>query len=168
MDSSSVDISKFLKGKKDIIIISDVEGFCPKEQIAKIIEYASGDDKSKGVIFNGDVLDYTVGIEVLGAAHPDNLCALRLLKVLTNGMKAGNVICNIGNRDINKIKLLALLQAEDDLAWWESGDNISDYKTNITECEQIFGNSMIYVQLIHFGIKKILILPMKDGFQLHQ
>ena len=131
MDSSSVDISKFLEGKKDIIIISDVEGFCPKEQIAKIIEYASGDDKSKGVIFNGDVLDYTVGIEVLGAAHPDNLCALRLLKVLTNGMKAGNVICNIGNRDINKIKLLALLQAKDDLAWWESGDNISDIAKNL-------------------------------------
>jgi hypothetical protein len=131
MDNSSADISKFLKGKKDIIIISDVEGFCPKEQIAKIIEYASSDDKSKGVIFNGDVLDYTVGIEVLGAAHPDNLCALRLLKVLTNGMKAGNVICNIGNRDINKIKLLALLQAEDNSAWWESGENISDIAENL-------------------------------------
>ena len=131
MDNSSADISKFLEGKKDIIIISDVEGFCPKEQIAKIIEYASGDDKTKGVIFNGDVLDYTVGIEVLGAAHPDNLCALRLLKVLTNGMKAGNVICNIGNRDINKIKLLALLQAEDNSAWWESGENISDIAKNL-------------------------------------
>ena len=134
MDSSSVDISKFLKWKKDIIIISDVEGFCPKEQIAKIIEYSSGGvDKTKGVIFNGDILDYTVGIEVLGAAHPDNLCALRLLNVLTNGMKAGNVICNIGNRDINKIKLLALLQAEDktDATWWESGDNISDIAENL-------------------------------------
>lgn len=132
MDNSSADISNFLKGKKDIIIISDVEGFCPKEQIAKIIEYASGGvDKTKGVIFNGDVLDYTVGIEVLGAAHPDNLCALRLLKVLTNGMKAGNVICNIGNRDINKIKLLALLQAEDNSAWWESGENISDIAKNL-------------------------------------
>jgi hypothetical protein len=132
MDSASVDISKFLKGKKDIIIVSDVEGFCPKEQIAKIIEYASiGVDKTRGVIFNGDILDYTVGIDELGAAHPDNLCALRLLKVLTNGMKAGNVICNIGNRDINKIKLLALLQAEDNSAWWESGVNISEIAENL-------------------------------------
>lgn len=48
-------------------------------------------------------------------------------------MKAGNVICNIGNRDINKIKLLALLQAEDktDATWWESGLNISDIAENL-------------------------------------
>ena len=63
MDSANVDISDFIKNKKDIIIVSDVEGFCPKEQIAKIIEYSSGGiDKTKGVIFNGDILDYTVGI----------------------------------------------------------------------------------------------------------
>ena len=131
MDSSSADITSFIKGKKDIIIVSDVEGFGPKEQITKIVEYAKGRDKTKGVIFNGDALDYTVGIETLGNASPDNLCALKLLKVLTDGMLAGNVICNIGNRDINKIKLLALLQAKDNSAWWQSGKSIPEIATNL-------------------------------------
>ena len=129
--SSSVDISEFIKSKSDVIIVSDVEGFCAKEQIEKIIEYASGKD-NKGVIFNGDVLDYTVGIDNLGSAHVDNLCALKLLKVLTDGMKAGHVICNIGNRDINKIKLLALLQAADNSNWWLNGKNISEIATNLS------------------------------------
>lgn len=132
MYSASVNISNFIKRNKDIIIVSDVEGFCPKKQIAKIVEYASCADQSKGVIFNGDVLDYTVGVEDLGNdADPHNLCALKLLKVLTDGMKARNVICNIGNRDINKIKLLALLQAEDNSAWWESGKSIEEIAGNL-------------------------------------
>jgi len=131
MDSDRVDISNFIKSKKDIIIVSDVEGFCPKEQIAKIEEYASGKDQSKGVIFNGDIFDYTVVGAGVGNADKNNLCALKLLKALTNGMKAGNVICNIGNRDINKIKLLALLQAEDNSAWWETGKSIPEIATNL-------------------------------------
>lgn len=127
MDYASANINKFINEKLDIIIISDIEGFNPINQIAKITEYASSYDKTKGVIFNGDVLDYTVGIEMLGdLAHTDNLCALKLLKVLTDGMKAGNVICNIGNRDINKIKLLALLQADDNSKWWEFGKTIPE------------------------------------------
>ena len=46
-------------------------------------------------------------------------------------MKDGNVICNIGNRDINKIKLLALLQAEDKSKWWETGVSIPDIAMNL-------------------------------------
>ena len=134
VDSASVDISDFIKSKKDIIIVSDVEGFCPEKQIAKIVDYASGKDQSKGVIFNGDIFDYTVVGAGLDNADKNNLCALKLLKALTDGMKAGNVICNIGNRDINKIKLLALLQAEDNSAWWESGEtgkSIPEIATNL-------------------------------------
>ena len=131
MDSDRVDISNFIKSKKDIIIVSDVEGFCPEKQIAKIVDYASGKDQSKGVIFNGDIFDYTVVGAGVGNADKNNLCALKLLKALTDGMKAGNVICNIGNRDINKIKLLALLQAEDNSAWWETGKSIPEIATNL-------------------------------------
>jgi hypothetical protein len=125
------DISSFIQKHSDIIIVSDTEGFVPKAQIEKIMEYSQS--PSNGIIFNGDTLDYTYtfGTDAIAKSImiPENVCALKLLKVFVEGMSRPNpsVICNIGNRDLNKIKLLALLLKADGEQWWNN-DNGNSYE----------------------------------------
>ena len=119
------DISNFINTHNDIVITSDVEGLNPAMQIVKIMEYCTGDMK-KSMIYNGDVLDYTFfpPSKFLEKPQHEQLCALTLLRALVDGMHAKNVKCLIGNREINKIKLLLLLQSADNDKWWNKHDSI--------------------------------------------
>jgi len=96
------EISESFLKKGNVMIISDIEGYTPNTQITKILDHLKN---GNNLIYNGDVLDYTYN----GADRnntPEKLCALTLLYHLVEGMKKGNVKCQIGNRELNKIKLL--------------------------------------------------------------
>jgi hypothetical protein len=143
------DISSFIQNHSDIIIVSDTEGFMPQAQIDKIMEYSASASPSNGVIFNGDTLDYTITFgtekDAKDVINSENACALKLLKALVEGMTKQNrsVVCNIGNRDLNKIKLLALLltneEEEEDEdeekknTWWTNGNTYKEIATNLLE-----------------------------------
>lgn len=142
--ASRCEITPFILQHSDIIIVSDIEGFMPKAQVKKVMEYAKSEEgaiksQGKGVIFNGDVLDYTVTFGTESAAkvkigsNSEEVCSLKLLKALVDGMIKPNpsVICNIGNRDLNKIKLLALLLTSDGQKWWEEGSSYKDIAENL-------------------------------------
>jgi hypothetical protein len=135
LSSSKCNITSFIEDHADTIIISDTEGLNPTSQINKIISHLQ--NPSKGVIFNGDVLDYTITFGTEANAKtiikPENLCALKLLKVFVDGMSQPNpnVVCNIGNRDLNKIKLLPLLLTSDKTEWWQNGNSYAEIAENL-------------------------------------
>ena len=105
---SRTNITEFIKSalaeNKRILITSDIEGLNPTGQLNKIYEHLKNEDP---LIYNGDLLDYTgIGnLSNLTSSNKENLCSLKLLKKLVEGMQIGNVKCQIGNRELNKIKL---------------------------------------------------------------
>ena len=134
--STISDITSFIQSHNDILIVSDLEGLNPATQINKITEHLSGsvEGKTNGIIYNGDLVDYTTAPNSPPekiSINADNLCTLKLLKLLVNGMESGNAKCMIGNRELNKIKLLALIQIQDNSKWWDDGETILEISQNL-------------------------------------
>ena len=126
--------TEFLSGRK-VAIVSDIEGLCPTEYYNKVRELCYNTDKNIGMIFLGDALDYTIA-PIVPPEHYDALlpngCSLKLLKCLVDGMKEGNVKCLIGNRELNKIKMLALNQTHEEqyAKWWTNGADLETIVAN--------------------------------------
>ena len=129
------DITDFIKKHNDILIISDIEGLSSTTQIDKIMKHLTTNINSKnGIIYNGDVIDNTITGNnkdpyiSTNDMPVENLCSLKLLELLVQNMdeNATHAKCMIGNRDLNKIKMLALNQAQDDSRWWVNGTTILD------------------------------------------
>lgn len=139
----SQNITQFIKSHSNIMIVSDIEGLTSKTQIEKIMNHLlNNTDGKNGIIYNGDILDYTVTLMLgktvyqhIAGISNDNLCALKLLELLVNGMHNKHAICMIGNRDLNKIKMLALNQDQfsDGTKWWMDGTTILEIAKKLVE-----------------------------------
>lgn len=103
------DITEFLTNGKETLLCSDYEGTLPASQIQKFEEVFKTD---KQIIFLGDIFDNTGACKV----GNKNYCALKTLKYLVDYPEKSRYV--VGNRDINKIKLVPLLQFESDEKWW--------------------------------------------------
>jgi len=138
------EISESFLKKGNVMIISDIEGYTPNTQITKILDHLKN---GNNLIYNGDVLDYTYN----GADRnntPEKLCALTLLYHLVEGMKKGNVKCQIGNRELNKIKLLLTnLFLDENRKWWTEGDTILKIAQNLVTLnnESITNNAKLWL-----------------------
>uniref|UniRef100_A0A6C0F0U8 Uncharacterized protein n=1 Tax=viral metagenome TaxID=1070528 RepID=A0A6C0F0U8_9ZZZZ len=143
LNSSSYDISDFVKSGDEILICSDFEGVLPKKQLENFIsifdkvkgdfvDKVEGDFKAKKIIYLGDIFDNTACV-----FSNNNYCALKTLKYLVDNPERSRYV--VGNRDINKIKLVPLLQLQKGRKWWinrteESGPELSyDLNTNYIE-----------------------------------
>ena len=122
---SANDLSTFIKDS-ELLIISDFEGTTPKTQFEKFAEYARGGAegvKNKKVIYLGDVFDSTVLLKSKesteskeGCVQDDNYCALQSVKLLVDNPAQCKYV--VGNRDLNKIKLLPFFQFKTGEKWW--------------------------------------------------
>jgi hypothetical protein len=123
-------INKSFLQKGDVMIISDIEGYVPEIQITKILDHLKN---GNNLIYNGDVLDYTYNGSDRNNS-PEKLCALTLLYHLVEGMKKGNVKCQIGNRELNKIKLLLTnLFLDENRKWWTKGNTLLEIAQNLVK-----------------------------------
>jgi hypothetical protein len=133
------DITSFITNSKtDVLLISDTEGLNPKKQIDKIVEHYEKDGK---IICLGDLFDYTFAGKIdTVKIDVDNLCQLKLLKIMVDGMKKGQCQCVIGNRDLNKIKLIPLLFFKNENDYWyentENDTNILDIALRLLKTNQ--------------------------------
>ena len=112
----SDDLSTFITQKKTLLI-SDFEGTTPTAHFEQFKKYC----EKEQVIFLGDVFDNTAkfGKNCGGDNCPDpdnttgdcisgkNYCALKTIKLLVDNEDRCKYV--VGNRDINKIKLLPFL-----------------------------------------------------------
>ena len=123
--------TEFLKQHPKCLVVSDLEGLAPVAQIERI-EDAVKAGNNGGVIYLGDLLDYTT---VFGLDEKiikkDNLCQFKLLKLFTDN--PDHCRCILGNRDLNKIKLWPLLQLNSGKKWWKhhKSDILKIAKQNI-------------------------------------
>lgn len=156
----SNDLSDFI-ADKEILLISDFEGTTPTAHFNNFKTYCTeGGDKR--VIFLGDVFDNTVQLgetECTGddCKDPDlkhtvkgkdgkpddhcditdeNYCSLKTIELLVDNGFDGKNTCRyvIGNRDINKIKILPFFSCKKNInggqKWWvadKSGNKFENY-----------------------------------------
>lgn len=104
------DITDFFTNGKETLICSDYEGTIPTAQMAKFQEVFSNPNKQ--VVYLGDIFDNTGDCK----AKTENYCALNMLKLLIDNPEKSRYV--VGNRDINKIKLVPLLQFREKNKWW--------------------------------------------------
>ena len=156
MEEEPYDLSDFIMGKEgkgcETLLISDFEGTTPKTHFEKFKEYCTNnkdvDDKEKRVIFLGDVFDntsqfgtYCTGEECIDPDEEDgncvgdiNYCALQTIKILVDdGKKEKNCRYVVGNRDINKIKLLPFFSFSDGTKWWSQGESYEEIVKKLLE-----------------------------------
>jgi hypothetical protein len=116
-----------------ILLISDFEGTTPTTHFSKFKEYCEkGQGSDQRVIFLGDIFDNTAQYnkKCTGEAceEPDakdekpcpsdaNYVALQTLQLLVDN--PDNCRYVVGNRDINKIKLLPFFSFKDGTKWWK-------------------------------------------------
>jgi len=112
-NSMITDIKEFLLNENETLICSDYEGTLPIAQIQKFVEFASTEGKQ--VIYLGDIFDNT---SKCAKDSNDNLCSLKILKLLIDNPSRSRYV--VGNRDINKIKLIPLLQYKNGEKWWHT------------------------------------------------
>jgi hypothetical protein len=131
-------LNTFIGKSNNIMLISDFEGYAPGGMIEKAKKHLK--NPNNRLIFLGDVADYTFIGDIL--KHSDNgiqrqrFCYLEMINLINNHT---NAISVIGNRDINKLKLVPLLEIDGQPTWWKSqnptNDNILEIaktlKTNI-------------------------------------
>ena len=131
------------------LLISDFEGTTPTAHFAKFKEYCTGID-NKGniaptnrVIFLGDVFDNTAqfGDNCKGeeCIDPDdekgncvdnsNYVALETIKLLVDNEEKCKFV--VGNRDINKIKLIPFFSFQSGEKWWTKGNSYEEIVNNL-------------------------------------
>lgn len=114
------DISDFVKSGDEILICSDFEGVLPEAQFNNFKSIFDEDldvtFQAKKIIYLGDMFDNT-GCAGSPFLNENNYCALRTLKYLVDNPERSRYV--VGNRDINKIKLVPLLQFKDGKQWWK-------------------------------------------------
>jgi len=131
------------------LLISDFEGTTPTAHFAKFKEYCTGID-NKGnvyptnrVIFLGDVFDNTAqfGPKCKGeeCKDPDddegncvdnsNYVALETIKLLVDNEERCKFV--VGNRDINKIKLIPFFSFKNGEKWWTKGNSYEEIVNNL-------------------------------------
>ena len=126
------------------LLISDFEGTTPTTHFAKFKEYCTGiNDTTKRVIFLGDVFDNTAqfGDNCTGdvCEDPDidkdncvdnsNYVALETIKLLVDNEKKCKFV--VGNRDINKIKLIPFFSFQSGEKWWIKGNSYTEIVKNL-------------------------------------
>lgn len=113
-------ISNFVKSGDEILICSDFEGVLPEAQFNNFKSIFDEDldvtFQAKKIIYLGDMFDNT-GCAGSPFLNEKNYCALRTLKYLVDNPERSRYV--VGNRDINKIKLVPLLQFKDGKQWWK-------------------------------------------------
>jgi len=140
--TNNTDITNFLTNGIETLICSDFEGTLPTEQIKKFesVFINSNIDSNnnldlnqdlnldptnpKQIVYLGDIFDNTGGCT---SYNNTNYCALKILKYLVDYPEKSRYV--VGNRDINKIKLVPLLQFADDSKWWLLSESESESKT---------------------------------------
>ena len=130
----STDITNFLINGKETLICSDFEGTLPTKQIENFQSVFS--EKSKQIVYLGDIFDNT-GCDK--GITRDNYCSLKTLKYLVDYPEKSRYV--VGNRDINKIKLVPLLQFTDNSKWWLSESEKPDLNVNSF-------NENIYIDIV--------------------
>lgn len=57
---------------------------------------------------------------------------MKMLKILVDAMEINKAVCQVGNRDLNKIKMLALNLSKDITnKWWCNGSTIEEISINL-------------------------------------
>ena len=122
---------------EDICIFSDYEGTTSTQQI-KNFDSIFEDGSNKKCIYLGDLFDNAnfkdKTLEDEGKSiciKDDNYCVLKMLKSFVDNPDKCKYV--VGNRDINKIKLLPLLQNNDNDndKWWTNGSTYQEIVINL-------------------------------------
>jgi len=108
-------ITDFLTNGKQTLICSDYEGTSSIKQINVFVNAITDDNKQ--VIYLGDLFDNTSDC----SKKSENYCSLKMLKYLVDYPDKSRYV--VGNRDINKIKLVQLLNFVDNTPWWRNKDD---------------------------------------------
>jgi hypothetical protein len=154
------DLTNFLSDAKDVLLISDFEGTAPKAHFEKFTEYCT----NKKVIFLGDMFDSTATVGDKNCKgdmcdnpeqpHPckeftdENYCALRTLKLMVEN--PDNCRYVVGNRDLNKIKMLPFFQFADGYKWWDQGNSYVEIVTYLLTTLNIGTNKWLYEDMEYF------------------
>jgi hypothetical protein len=134
----SYDLSTFITGGKTLLI-SDFEGTTPTRHFDKFAEYCT----TKQVIFLGDVFDNTAQTvkscdkdsckdpdeDIGNCVNVENYCSLKTIKLLIDNEERCKYV--VGNRDINKIKLLPFFSFAEGEPWWTDGNSYHDIVNNL-------------------------------------
>ena len=123
------DLTDFIKDS-EVLLISDFEGTAPRAHFEKFKDYC----ETKKVIFMGDLFDSTVTLgdkncsgdkcdnpelaHSSGCIKFENYCALQTIKLMVDNQIRCRYV--VGNRDLNKIKLLPFFQFKDGSKWWKT------------------------------------------------
>jgi hypothetical protein len=149
------DLTDFIKDSQ-VLFISDFEGTAPTAHFQKFKEFCTTEGKK--VIFMGDLFDSTVVLKDKfcngdGCPNPekkhkcltkDNYCALQTIKLMVDNSERCKYV--VGNRDLNKVKLLPFFQFKDGSPWW---------KVNPASKQ----NWTSYAEIVSFLIKETSINP---------
>jgi hypothetical protein len=136
------DLTDFLKNR-EVLLISDFEGTAPKAHFQNFQKYCTSPEK--GVVFLGDAFDSTV---LLGDKNcesakctdadldhnclvSENYCALKTIKLLVDNPDKCRYV--VGNRDLNKIKLLPFFQLKSGDNWWLNGSTYAEIVDNLLQ-----------------------------------
>jgi hypothetical protein len=150
-EETANDLTSFIKDS-ELLIISDFEGTTPNTQFEKFAEYATGGGTEKKVIYLGDVFDSTVALKIKeskeskeGCVQDDNYCALQSVKLLVDNPTQCKYV--VGNRDLNKIKLLPFFQFKDGTKWWNP-EGATSYEAIVEKLLDTVGNGEKEVWLV--------------------
>ena len=150
----NTDITNFLTNGKETLICSDFEGTLPTEQIKNFESFFT--EQSKQIVYLGDIFDNTGGC---GDKYSNaNYCALKTLKYLVDYPEKSRYV--VGNRDINKIKLVPLLQFADNSKWWLSESDKQVLNVNSFIDENIYID--IVSKLINNNLESWKVKTMTD------
>ena len=150
----NTDITNFLTNGKETLICSDFEGTLPIKQIENFESFFT--EQSKQIVYLGDIFDNTGGC---GDKYSNsNYCALKTLKYLVDYPEKSRYV--VGNRDINKIKLVPLLQFADNSKWWLSESDKQVLNVNSFIDENIYID--IVSKLINNNLESWKVKTMTD------
>jgi hypothetical protein len=135
---SKYDLSDFIKDSK-ILLISDFEGTTPTTHFDKFASYCI----EEKVIFLGDVFDNTAQTvkqcdkdrcedpddDVGNCVNVNNYCSLKTIKLLVDNEERCKYV--VGNRDINKIKLIPFFSFTTGEEWWNDGKSYHEIVNNL-------------------------------------
>ena len=133
-DTSNITVW-FTEKKTKINIFSDYEGTTTTKQIDNFKEIFKNKEYC---IYLGDLFDNAnFDDKTIDETEPStcietkNYCVLQMLKLFVDNPDQCKYV--VGNRDINKIKLLPLLQFKDGSKWWQNGNSYEEIVINLID-----------------------------------